>query len=317
MLLDLNSYSEDKISILYFVHNVFVGINTCQYRYTRKLSSQPINKLKVVLLLISSYIVVEIISGLLTGSLALIADAGHMLADAGGLTLALFAINFSSKPATPQRTYGFYRIEILAALANSAVLILVSVYIIYDAYERIIEPPQIKGTALIIVGSIGLVVNLVGIIILKGHAKENLNIEGAYLEVLKDTLGSIGVVVVGVVTSISEFYLVDPIISVGLAFYILPRTWSLMKKSINILMEGVPINISYEEVKKAILQIKGVTGVFDIHIWAITSGMDAITAHVVVSDPSKSQTILKDISSMLEKRFKITHTTIQIETYHT
>jgi cobalt-zinc-cadmium efflux system protein len=281
------------------------------------LSSQPINKLKVVLLLISSYIVVEIISGLLTGSLALIADAGHMLADAGGLTLALFAINFSSKPATPQRTYGFYRIEILAALANSAVLILVSIYIIYDAYERIIEPPQIKGTALIIVGSIGLVVNLVGIIILKGHAKENLNIEGAYLEVLKDTLGSIGVVVVGVVTSISEFYLVDPIISVGLAFYILPRTWSLMKKSINILMEGVPINISYEEVKKAILQIKGVTGVFDIHIWAITSGMDAITAHVVVSDPSKSQTILKDISSMLEKRFKITHTTIQIETYHT
>ena len=281
------------------------------------MSSQQINKLKIVLLLILSYIVVEVISGLLTGSLALIADAGHMLADAGGLTLALFAINFSSKPATPQRTYGFYRIEILAALANSAVLILVSVYIIYDSYERIIEPPQIKGTALIIVGTIGLVVNLVGMYILKGHANENLNIEGAYLEVLKDTLGSVGVVVVGVITSISEFYLVDPIISIGLAFYILPRIWSLMKKSINILMEGVPINISYEEVKKAILQIKGVTGVFDIHIWTITSGMDAITAHVVVSDPSKSQIILKEISSILENRFKITHTTIQIETYHT
>jgi cobalt-zinc-cadmium efflux system protein len=281
------------------------------------LSSQQISKLKLVLLLISSYIIVEFISGLLTGSLALIADAGHMLADAGGLTLALFAINFSSKPATPQRTYGFYRIEILAALANSAVLILVSIYIIYDAYERIIEPPQIKGTALIIVGTIGLVVNLVGMYILKGHVSESLNIEGAYLEVLKDTLGSVGVVVVGVITSISEFYLIDPIISVGLAFYILPRTWSLMKKSINILMEGVPINISYDEVKKTILQIKGVTGIFDIHIWTITSGMDAITAHVVVSDPSKSQIILKEISSMLEKRFKITHTTIQIETYHT
>ncbi|MDQ3869318.1 MAG: cation diffusion facilitator family transporter [Thermoproteota archaeon] len=281
------------------------------------MSSQQINKLKIVLLLVSSYIVVEVISGLLTSSLALIADAGHMLADAGGLTLALFAINFSSKPATPQRTYGFYRIEILAALANSAILILVSIYILYDAYERIIEPPQIKGAALIIVGTIGLVVNLVGINILKGHANENLNIEGAYLEVLKDTLGSVGVVVVGIITSISEFYLVDPIISVGLAFYILPRIWSLMKKSINILMEGVPMNISYEEVKKAILQIKGVTGVFDIHIWTITSGMDAITAHVVVSDPSKSQTILKEISSMLENRFKITHTTIQIETYHT
>jgi cobalt-zinc-cadmium efflux system protein len=281
------------------------------------LSSQQISRLKIVLLLISSYIVVEVISGLLTGSLTLIADAGHMFTDAGGLTLALFAINFSSKPATPQRTYGFYRIEILAALANSAVLILVSVYIIYDAYERIIDPPHIKGAALVIVGSVGLLVNLVGMIILKSHAKENLNIEGAYLEVLKDTLGSVGVVAVGVITSISEFYVADPIISIGLAFYILPRTWSLMKKSINILMEGVPMNISYEEVKKAILQIKGVTGVFDIHIWTITSGMDAITAHVVVSDPSKSQTILKEISSMLEKRFKITHTTIQIETYHT
>ena len=281
------------------------------------MSSQQISRLKIVLLLISSYIVVEVISGLLTGSLTLIADAGHMFTDAGGLTLALFAINFSSKPATPQRTYGFYRIEILAALANSAVLILVSVYIIYDAYERIIDPPQIKGAALVIVGSVGLLVNLVGMIILKSHAKENLNIEGAYLEVLKDTLGSVGVVAVGVITSISEFYVADPIISIGLAFYILPRTWSLMKKSINILMEGVPMNISYEEVKKAILQIKGVTGVFDIHIWTITSGMDAITAHVVVSDPSKSLTILKEISSMLEKRFKITHTTIQIETYHT
>jgi cobalt-zinc-cadmium efflux system protein len=170
---------------------------------------------------------------------------------------------------------------------------------------------------MISIAAIGLAVNLVGIKLLKVHAKDSLNIEGAYLEVLKDTLGSVGVVVVGVITSISEFYLVDPIISIGLAFYILPRIWSLMKKSINILMEGVPINISYEEVKKAILQIKGVTGVFDIHIWTITSGMDAITAHVVVSDPSKSQIILKEISSILENRFKITHTTIQIETYHT
>ncbi len=281
------------------------------------MSSQQITRLKIVLLLVSLYIVVEIISGLFTGSLALIADAGHMLADAGGLALALFAINFSSKPATPQRTYGFYRIEILAALANGAVLILVSVYIIYNAYGHIIEPREIESIPMMAVAGIGLAVNLIGMKLLKVHAKENLNMEGAYLEVLKDTLGSVSVVVVGVIIFSTKFYLADPIISIGLAFYILPRTWTLMKKSINILMEGVPMNISYEEVKKAILQIKGVTGVFDIHIWTITSGMDAITAHVVVSDPSKSQTILKEISSMLEKRFKITHTTIQIETYHT
>jgi cobalt-zinc-cadmium efflux system protein len=281
------------------------------------LLSQQIIRLKIVLLLISSYIAVEVIGGLLTGSLALIADAGHMLTDAGGLALALFAINFSTKPPTPQRTYGFYRIEILAALANGAVLILVSIYIIYDAYGRIIEPPEIQSIPMISIAAIGLAVNLVGIKLLKVHAKDSLNIEGAYLEVLKDTLGSVSIILVGVIIFATKFYLADPIISVGLAFYILPRTWSLMKKSINVLMEGVPMNISYEEVKKAILQIKGVTGVFDMHIWTITSGMDAITAHVVVSDPSKSQTILKEISSILEKRFKITHTTIQIETYHT
>jgi cobalt-zinc-cadmium efflux system protein len=196
-------------------------------------------------------------------------------------------------------------------------LILVSAYILYEGYGRIIEPPEIQSIPMIAVAAIGLAVNLVGMKLLKGHAKENLNMEGAYLEVFKDTLGSIGVVVGGVIIFSTEFYLVDPIISICLALVIIPRIWSIMKRSINILMEGVPVDISYEEVKKAILKIKGVTGVFDILIWTITSGMDAITAHVVVSDPSKSQTILKEISSILEKRFKITHTTIQIETYHT
>jgi cobalt-zinc-cadmium efflux system protein len=282
-----------------------------------ELSLQRISKLKIVLLLTSSFIAVEVISGFLTGSLALIADAGHMLTDVGGIALALFAINFSRKPATPQRTYGFYRMEILAALANSSLLILVSAYILYEGYGRIIEPPEIQSIPMIAVAAIGLAVNLVGMKLLKGHAKENLNMEGYYLEVFKDTLGSIGVVVGGVIIFSTEFYLVDPIISICLALVIIPRIWSIMKRSINILMEGVPVDISYEEVKKAILKIKGVTGVFDILIWTITSGMDAITAHVVVSDPSKSQTILKEISSILEKRFKITHTTIQIETYHT
>jgi cobalt-zinc-cadmium efflux system protein len=282
-----------------------------------ELSLQRISKLKIVLLLTSSFIAVEVISGFLTGSLALIADAGHMLTDVGGIALALFAINFSRKPATPQRTYGFYRMEILAALANSSLLILVSAYILYEGYGRIIEPSEIQSIPMIAVAAIGLAVNLVGMKLLKGHAKENLNMEGDYLEVFKDTLGSVGVVVGGVIIFSTEFYLVDPIISIGLALIIIPRTWSIMKRSINILMEGVPVDISYEEVKKAILKIKGVTGVFDIRIWTITSGMDAITAHVVVSDPSKSQTILKEISSILEKRFKITHTTIQIETYHT
>ena len=152
--------------------------------------------------------------------------------------------------------------------------------------------------------------------VLHGHAKDNLNMEGAYLEVLKDVLGSCAVITAGLIIIFTELYIVDPIISIGLAIFIWPRTWSLLKRSIHILMEGLPPNISYEDVKKSILEIQGVTGIFDLHIWKITSGFDALTAHVVVYDISKSQPILKEIFSMLEKKFNITHTTIQIETYH-
>lgn len=285
-----------------------------------KLSLQRISRLKIVLVLTSSYLAAEVIGGLLTGSLALIADAGHMLTDAAGLGLALFAINFSRKPATPQRTYGFYRMEILASLTNSVVLILISAYIIYEAYRRIIEPPEIQSLSMTIVAAIGLAVNLIGMQLMKkGFAAgepESLNMRGAYLEVLSDTLGSVGVIAAGVIMFATKFYLADPIISIGLALFILPRTWSLMRKSINILMEGAPSNVSYEEVKKAVLGVKGVIGISDIHIWTITSGMDAMSAHVAVGDPSRSQAILQEITSLLERDFKITHVTFQIESYH-
>ncbi|MDF2737183.1 MAG: cation diffusion facilitator family transporter, partial [Nitrososphaeraceae archaeon] len=140
--------------------------------------------------------------------------------------------------------------------------------------------------------------------------------EGAYLEVLKDMYGSCAVIATALILIFTKFYIIDPIISIGLSLFILPRTWSLMKRVVNILMEGVPSNISYEEVKKSILEVKGVTGVFDLHLWTITSGFDAMTAHVVISDISKSQSILKEITSILEKKYNITHNTIQIETYH-
>jgi cobalt-zinc-cadmium efflux system protein len=291
----------------------------------QNLSLYRIKKLKVVLLLTSAYLAVQLIASLFTGSLALFADAGHMLTDVGGLALALFAINYTRKPPTPQRTYGFYRIEILSSLANSVVLILISIYILYEAYQRILEPPVIQSFPMLIVATLGLAVNLIGMLLLKGHShdshhnereEENLNIRGAYLEVFSDALGSAGVVAAAVIMLATRFYMVDPLISIGLALFILPRTWSLMKKSIHILMEGVPANISHEEVKNAILQIKGVTGVFELHIWTITSGMNALSAHVVVIDPSKSQAILKDINSSLEKKFRISHATIQIENYH-
>ena len=302
-------------------------------------SFQQIRRIKIVLSLSSSYLAAGIIGGLLTGSLALISESGHMLADVGGLALTLFAINYTRKPATPQRTYGFYRIEILASLVNSLVMVFLSVYILYEGFRRIFEPPEIQSFPMIIVAGIGLIMNLIGMRLLGsissdrggggGHShwfhqedhheaqqEDSLNIKAAYFEVLSDTLGSAGVIAAGIIILTTKFYLADPVISIGIALFILPRTWSIMKKAIHILMEGSPPNISHEKIKNAILQIKGVTGVFELHIWTITSGMHALSAHVVVIDTSKSQIILQDINSVLERTFKITHATIQIETYH-
>jgi cobalt-zinc-cadmium efflux system protein len=274
-------------------------------------------KLKVVLVITILFLIVEVIAAIFTNSLALIANAIHMFTDVAGIGLALFAINFSSKrSATPKKTYGFYRMEILAALINSTIILILSFYIIYESYWRLFEPKEIEGLYVLVIAFIGLLVNLVGIKILHKHAKENINVEGAYLEVLKDMYGSCAVIVTALILIFTSLYIIDPIISIGLSLFILPRAWSLMKRVVNILMEGVPSNISYEEVKKSILEVKGVIGVFDLHLWTITSGFDAMTAHVVISDISKSQSILKEITSILENKYKMTHNTIQIETYH-
>lgn len=301
-----------------------------------EITKQRIIKLRIVFSIVAGFLAVEVVSGIMTGSLALLADAGHMVADVGGLALALFAISYSRKPPTPQRTFGFYRLEILAALANGVVLILISFYILYEAYWRIIEPHQIDVSPMLVVACIGLVVNVVGIMLLKNHShnispisverdehtcRENekdvdLNMRGAYLEVLSDTLGSVGIIIAGIVIYLTGFYLADPIVSIILAAFIFPRTWRLLNKSLHILMEGVPANVSHEEVKNAILQIKGVTGIFELHIWTITSGLNALSAHVVVIDPGKSMEVLQEINSLLEKNFRIIHATIQIEGYH-
>ena len=274
-------------------------------------------KLKLVLIITILFLIVEVISAIFTNSLALIANAIHMFTDVAGIGLALFALNFSSKrSATPQKTYGFYRIEILAALINSTIILILSFYIIYESYWRLFDPKEIEGAYVLVIAVIGLLVNLVGIKILHKHSKENINLEGAYLEVLKDMYGSCAVIVTAFILIFTGLYIIDPIISIGLSLFILPRAWSLMKRVVNILMEGVPPNISYEEVKKSILEVKGVIGIFDLHLWTITSGFDAMTAHVVISDISKSQSILKEITSILENKYKITHNTIQIETYH-
>jgi cobalt-zinc-cadmium efflux system protein len=303
------------------------------------LESRPItdskNKkaLKLVFLLTSSFFVVQILVGFKIGSLALISDAGHMLIDAAGLLMALLAVLFSQKPATPIRTYGFYRAEILASLLNSLFLILLSFYILYEAYQRILSPSEISGYSIMLVASIGLTVNLISIIVLHPLTKlkilnnthddnhenigeKNLNLYGAYLEIFADTIGSVGVIIAGIIIISTKFYMADALISIGIALFILPRTWFLLKRSIHILIEGTPSHLIHEEIKNSILQVKGVTGVFDLHIWTITSGIHALSAHVVIMDHLNSQEILQEINSILENRYGINHATIQIETYH-
>jgi cobalt-zinc-cadmium efflux system protein len=304
-----------------------------------ELSLQRDRRLKIVLLLSSSYFGLSITTVLTTGSLALLSEAGHVLADIGGIALALFAVIYTRKPATPQRTYGFYRMEILASFVNSLILALLSVYILYEAFGRIFEPPQIESFPIIIVAAIGLVLNFSGMLLLNNSSRhhhhphihnnhnddnidrqneqeEILNFKAVYLEILSDTIGAAGVIAAGMIMLTTKFYLADPIISIVLAVFMIPRTWSIMKKAIHILIEGSPYNIPHERVKEAILGIKGVTGIFELHIWTITSGMNSLSAHVVVIDTSKAQAILQEINAILEKEFKITHSTIQIETYH-
>ena len=289
------------------------------HEYNNKESTSQIRSLKLVLIITSSFIVVEIFAGIFTHSLSLLSDAGHMFTDAMGIGFSLFAISFAVKKSiTPQKTYGFYRLEILAALTNSIIVLILSFYIIYEAYLRlfVVQHQEIQAVPLVIIGIFGLLVNILGMKLLHKHAKDNLNMEGAYLEVLKDLLGSCAVISSGLIIIFTDFDKVDFIISIFLAVLIWPRTWSILKRSIDILMEGVPSNLSYSEIKKSILDIKGVTGIFDLHIWKITSNFDALTAHVIIYDMNRSQIILKEIQSMLEKKFDITHTTIQIETYH-
>lgn len=280
-------------------------------------NGSQIKNLKLVLILTSSFISVEVFAGFLLNSLVLIADAGHMFIDICGLFLAWFAIKFSQKPPTPQKTYGFYRFEILAALVNGIIVSLISSYIIYEAYRNFFYfEKSLDSISIISIGIFGLIINLIGISLLQKDAKTNLNIEGAYLEVIKDAIGSVGIIITGIIIFFTNFSLIDPIVSVILVLFIIPRIWSLVKKSIHILMEGVPPNISYEKIKKSILEIKGVTGIFDLHIWTISSNLDALTAHVVISDKNKSDLILREIMSLLDKKFNISHSTIQIETYH-
>lgn len=270
-------------------------------------------KLIIVLALTGSYMVIEVVAGFLTKSLALIADAGHMLTDAGSLALALLAIRFAEKPATAQKTYGYYRSEILAAFANAILLLFISAYILYEAWGRFRNPPEVMSGPMLAVATLGLLVNIASISLLHKGSGESLNVQGAYLEVLSDLLGSIGVIVASVIMLTTGWYLADPIISAGIGLFILPRTWKLLSEVAHILMEGAPSSIDLNLLESAMKKINGIEAIHDLHVWTITSGMNAMSSHIRVADVTETDRILQELRSMLKEKFQISHSTIQLE----
>lgn len=276
-------------------------------------ASENKRRLAIVFGLTLAYLFAEVIGGLLTGSLALLADAGHMLTDVAGLGLALMAIRFAERPATPERTYGYYRVEILAALTNAVVLIVISLYILYEAYERFRNPPEVQSKAMLLVAAIGLAVNLVGMLILRKSSGESLNMKGAYFEVLSDMLTSIGVIIAAVVMLTTGWYYADPLISAGIGLFILPRTWVLLREAVGVLLEGTPSDVNPAALREAINGVEGVAGVHDLHVWSLTSGVNAMSAHAVLADGARHDIVLTAVRERVTSDFKIAHVTVQVE----
>ena len=265
-------------------------------------------------LLIGGFFVVELVGGLLTNSLALLSDAGHMFTDVVGLGMALAAIQVATViTGNRQRTFGLYRLEILAALANAVLLFGVALWIIWEAVQRFSDPPEVLGAPMLVVAVIGLAVNLVAFWLLREGADESLNIEGAYLEVLADTLGSVGVIIAAVVIQLTGFARIDAIFGVGIGLFVLPRTWRLGRRSLKILTQAAPDHLDVDGVRTGLLEVGGVTDAHDLHVWTLTSGMDVVSAHVVLAEAADAHAVLDRARGMLRRDFGVEHATIQVE----
>jgi cobalt-zinc-cadmium efflux system protein len=270
-------------------------------------------RLTVVLVLTFLYMLAEAIGGFLTNSLALLSDAGHMLADVASLMLALLALWFAARPATTKKTYGYYRMEILAALANGAALVVISLLISYEAFQRIKSPEEVKGFQLMLIAFGGLGVNAVSAYVLHSASQENLNMRGAFLHVMGDALGSVGAVLAGILIWRWGWALADPLISVAICLLIIYSSWQLIRESVNILLEGTPSHINIHAVVETMHKVPGVTDVHDLHVWTISSGMEALSAHVTIEPGVEHRAVLEGLQSQLRSAFNIGHLTIQIE----
>ena len=269
--------------------------------------------LAIVLAITASFTVVEVAGGLLTGSLALLADAGHMLSDNLSLGLALFAAWLAGRPATPERSFGFRRAEILAALANGVALVAISIWVFVEAISRFREPTEVLGVPMLAVAALGLVVNAAGALILSRSGGESLNVEGAMRHVIADALGSVGAMAAAGVIILTGWRYADPLISAAIGILILGSSWTLLRDSTNVLLEATPRGLDAEQVGRKMAAAEGVTEVHDLHIWTITSGFPALSAHVLVGRHEDCHARRRDLEELLAHEFGISHTTLQVD----
>ena len=269
----------------------------------------------ITLSIVAGVMIAEVIGGLLSNSLALVGDAGHMLVDGLALTLSLFAMYLARRPSTLSRTYGYHRVEIMAALANGTVLVLVAAYIFFEAYQRFREPAEVEAPLMLAVAAVGLVANLAGIMLLKKGSHASLNVKGAFWHVISDTISSVGVIIAGLIIAFTGWPYADPVVAMIIGVIILVGALRLVRDSVDILMEAVPKHIQIENVVEEIQRVRGVEEIHDIHVWTITSGIVALSAHLMIQDQmvSLSNDVRDNVNRMLGERYGITHTTLQLE----
>jgi len=295
----------------------FAKLKYMEVHCTHTPQSISVRPLLLALIITSGFMVLEFVGGILSGSLALLSDAGHMLTDTAALGLSLSAVWLARRPADPKRTYGYYRIEILAALLNCVFLWVMVFFIFREAFQRLTSPTEVNVQVMMLVGTIGLFVNVTSIYILHTAQKESLNVRAAFLHVLGDALGSVGVVVAGAIIMFTGWTVADPIAGMVIGVLILYSSWGLMKEAVHILLEGVPEHIDIDEIREEILSLECVRNIHDLHIWTLTPKVVLLTVHVITEDEEADpDPIRRKIRDLMAERFCIEHTTIQIERKH-
>ncbi len=271
--------------------------------------------LTIALVVTTVYMLAEVIGGLLSNSIALLADAGHMVTDAASIGLALFATWVASRPASARRTYGFQRVEVLAALINAISLCVISVWIFIESYKRFISPPEVEGPLIFAVGLVGLLVNIVAAWVLKRDAKESLNVEGAFLHVIGDLIGSVGVLIAGLLVVLFDWRVADTIVGAAIGILVVLSSSHLLMKVFNVLMQGAPPQLALQNLCQRLEGEDGVTGVHDIHAWSLTTGYDVFSAHITadIKTVEESNRLLQRLREIATKDFGVAHVTIQLE----